>query len=301
MRKERVALAWQSKTVLLLVLPLVAPALLLESNWWIAQVPVVAWTTLGISVLFGLIVWRLRAGTGRAAAAGAAITACLMFGTTTFPYQKSWMRGGLLPLLTVFVLTYIATKLGGQQKQRLGVAESHVGRNAAQVVANLGVAALAVLIFPLINVALHFSAATLFSYTAAIAALAEAAADTVSSEIGEVMGGQPRLITSLRRVEPGTDGGVTLAGTVAGVIAALVVAGVGAWAMQAEFGLLGRWPMIGIMAGGGVVGLLFDSVLGATLERRGWMNNDAVNFVSTLVAAVAAVVGVFWLALHIRH
>jgi uncharacterized membrane protein len=39
---------------------------------------------------------------------------------------------------------------------------------------------------------------------------------------------------------------------------------------------------------GGIFGLLFDSVLGATLERRGWLNNDAVNFLSSASAAAFA-------------
>jgi len=35
-------------------------------------------------------------------------------------------------------------------------------------------------------------------------------------------------------------------------------------------------------------GLFFDSFLGATIERRGWIGNDLVNFTSTLVAALIA-------------
>ena len=295
-RRERVPLAWQSKVVLLLVLPVMAPAVLLESNWWLTQVPAVAATTLGISVLFGLIVWRVKAGTWRAAMTGAAITACLMYGTTEFPYQNSWLRGGLLPLLSVFLLTFIATKIGRAKKLKLGVAESRTGRNAAQVAANLGVAALAVVIFPLSSLVIHFGGLNLLAYMASMAALAEAAADTVSSEIGQVLGGKPRMITTLRRVEAGTDGGITVAGTVAGMLAALLVASVACWAMHAERNMIGQWPMIAIVAGSGVVGLLFDSVVGATLEQNGWINNDAVNFISTLVAAISAVGLVLWMA-----
>jgi uncharacterized membrane protein len=52
----------------------------------------------------------------------------------------------------------------------------------------------------------------------------------------------------------------------------------------------GGRTMFAISCAGGVFGLLFDSLLGATLEERGWLNNDAVNFLSTLSAAGFALV-----------
>jgi uncharacterized protein (TIGR00297 family) len=115
-----------------------------------------------------------------------------------------------------------------------------------------------------------------------LAALAEAAADTVSSEIGQVLGGRPRMITTLRAVEPGTDGAVSIAGTLAGLVAAAIVAGAGSWALR------GDWTLFKLSCAGAVFGLLFDSLLGATLEKRGWLNNDAVNFLSTASAAAFA-------------
>jgi uncharacterized protein (TIGR00297 family) len=115
-----------------------------------------------------------------------------------------------------------------------------------------------------------------------LAALAEAAADTVSSEIGQVFGGRPRLITTLRAVQPGRDGAISMAGTLAGVLAGCMVAALGAWAVQGDL------VVFMVAAAGGAFGLLFDSLLGATIEERGWMNNDAVNFLSTISAAAFA-------------
>jgi uncharacterized protein (TIGR00297 family) len=116
---------------------------------------------------------------------------------------------------------------------------------------------------------------------AAVAALAEAAADTVSSEIGEALGGKPFLFPTLRRVDPGTDGGVTFVGTFAGIIAAALVVS------SAAFAHIGRgrelWMIIAA-----VVGMFTDSVIGGVFERRGWINNDGVNLIGTSSAAAAA-------------
>jgi uncharacterized protein (TIGR00297 family) len=280
-------LAWQSKLVLLLVAPFVGTALVLQIHWWATQAaPVTIWT-IGLSLLLGLIVLKLRAATLAGAATGSAITAGLMFSTVTFPYQP-W-HTALPPVLAVSLLAWIATKLGRKKKELLGTAENRRGRSAAQVAANLGVAALGCSEFAqswLIDT--HwFSRVTLVPgllFAVGLAALAEAAADTVSSEIGQVLGGKPRMITTLRAVEAGTDGAISFAGTVAGIIAGGIVAAIGTLALG------GGLTLFWISFAGGVFGLLFDSLLGATLERRGWLNNDGVNFLSTASAAIFACV-----------
>ena len=279
-------LAWQSKLVLLLVLPAVGTGLVLQTHWWaVQQLPVAIWS-LGLSLLLGLVVLWLRAATPGGAAAGAAITASLMFATTTFPYQP-W-HTALPAALAVSLLAWGATRLGRAKKEALGTAEMRRGRSAAQVAANLGVAAL--VSAEVVQARLMDSgwgspsgAGSMLIYAPGLAALAEAAADTVSSEIGQVLGGRPRMITTLRAVDPGTDGAVSLAGTLAGMVAALIVAGIGTIALRGEMGLF--W----ISAASGTFGLLFDSLLGATLERHKWLNNDAVNFLSTTAAAGFAV------------
>jgi len=139
----------------------------------------------------------------------------------------------------------------------------------------------------------HWLAGSTFTsiFALGLAALAEAAADTVSSEIGQVLGGRPRLITTLRPVEPGTDGGITIAGSLAGILAAGMVVVTGALALHVE------WPIALVSWAGGVFGLFFDSLLGASVERAGWLNNDAVNFLSTL-SAVSCTLGLMHLVLH---
>jgi uncharacterized protein (TIGR00297 family) len=276
-------LAWQSKLILLLVLPVAGADVVLQTQFWAAQdAPVAVWT-LGLSALLGLITWKLRAATSGAAAAGALITANLMFSTAAFPYQP-W-HTALIPVLTVSLLAFGATRVGRSQKERMGTAEQRKGRVAAQIAANLGSAALV----------LNDATQTWLKGTrwpaygeplliaGALAALAEAAADTVSSEIGQVLGGRPRMVTTLRAAEPGVDGAVSLAGTLAGIVAAAIVSGLGVAAVRGDVELF--W----VSCSGAVFGLFFDSLLGATLERAGWLNNDAVNFLSTLSAAGFAV------------
>ncbi len=278
-------LIWESKLVLLLVLPFAAATLVLETRWWAGQAPQVAVWTLGLSVLLGLIVFKLRAATLPGAAAGFAITASLMFSTVTFPYEP-W-HTALLPVLAVSLLAHFATRFGRAQKERLGIAEKRRGRSAAQVAANLGVAALVSsdLVQTLLTDTNWFTRATVAPmplFAAGLAALAEAAADTVSSELGQVLSIHPRMITTLRKAAPGVDGAISFGGTLAGITAAAIVAVIGAYAVRGDLLML-----LSAFAGG-VFGLFFDSLLGATLERRGWLNNDLVNFLSTGSAAAFA-------------
>ena len=202
----------------------------------------------------------------------------------------------MIPTLAVSLLAFAATRAGRRQKERLGTAEARRGRSASQVAANLGMAALVAsgpVQFWLMDSGWFARAARTpgLGFVLALAALAEAAADTVSSEIGQVLGGRPRMITTLRAVEPGRDGAVSVAGTLAGAVAAAVVAGAGSWALR------GDWNLFELSCAGAIFGLFFDSLLGATLEEHGWLNNDAVNFLST-ASAPAFALGVLALLPH---
>jgi uncharacterized protein (TIGR00297 family) len=115
-----------------------------------------------------------------------------------------------------------------------------------------------------------------------MAAMAEATADTVSSELGQVLGGEPRLITTFRRMPAGTDGAVTIVGTLTGCLGAAIVI------LVAGFVLPMRRIDALLAFAAAVFGLFFDSLLGAIPERRGWINNDAVNTLSTLAAGLLA-------------
>ena len=174
-------------------------------------------------------------------------------------------------LVALFAMTWVATRLGYRRKLELGLAEHREGRNGRQVLANLAVAALAAIVFAATGNGAYI--------VALIAALAEAATDTVASEIGQSRRRDARMITTWERVAAGTDGGITLLGTLAGAAAGAVIA-----AVAVATGILpGREIWIPLVAG--FAGMIADSLLGATIQRRGWISNQGVNFVSTLAAA----------------
>ncbi len=133
-------LAWQSKLVLLLVLPWTAVSVTIQARLWFSSQPAVAMWALGLSGLLGVLAWTLRTATPAAALTGAIISASLMFSMFDTPFSP--LRTGLVPVLSVLVLTSLATRFGRRHKERLGTAEKRHGRGAAQVAANLGMAAL---------------------------------------------------------------------------------------------------------------------------------------------------------------
>ncbi|HEX9201795.1 MAG TPA: DUF92 domain-containing protein [Acidobacteriaceae bacterium] len=246
---------------------------------------------LAVSIAFALAAWALRAATPAAALIGGMI--CLLLTCYTGITMYSPLRSALAPLLALFLLTFLATRAGRKQKMEHGLAESRKGRRVSQVIANLGIAA--ILSNPVGDRAITWLAQNPkisdinFYWVLCIiilAALAEATADTVSSEIGQAFGGTPFLLTTFRRVPPGTDGAISLIGTITGILAATIVVGVGAWSMHLHADQF--W--IALVAG--TCGLFFDSLLGATVERRGYIGNDLVNFTSTAFAAGIALLAI---------
>jgi uncharacterized protein (TIGR00297 family) len=219
-----------------------------------------------LTAVFSLLGWGARGVTARGALSGA--IAC---------FALLWAAGlsGFAALLAVFLVTWISTRLGYDQKQRLGTAEGGSGRNACQVLANLGTASVCAVLY-----ATAWQDRRLLAGMAA--ALAEAAADTVSSEIGQAVGGTPCLVTTWQRAAPGTNGAITWLGTLAGIAAAVLVA------IICGFGHIIGWSFVPICAGAAVVGMIADSLLGATLERDRLLGNNGVNFISTVISALLA-------------
>jgi uncharacterized protein (TIGR00297 family) len=256
---------WQSRAILVLVLVAAAAYASLQ----LISLP--SWRfALGgaaISLGFALTVLFARAATRAAALLGGLLTFCLAL-TPSSPHSPLWL------LVTMLILTLGASRVGRRRKQAQGTAEGRHGRDAAQVAANLGVAALA-------GAAIH-TYGDMLAHTALLAALGEATADTLASELGQLASAPPRMLLTWQRVAPGTDGAISLPGTCAGIAGAACLCLLARWAF--------RLPWWAVLLGGtaAVIGLFWDSFLGQVFERRGWLNNDAVNFISTLAAALIA-------------
>jgi uncharacterized protein (TIGR00297 family) len=240
-----------------------------------------------------LLAWRLR----MLALSGAVATfllATVIFGIGGWKWT--------LPIFTFFVLSSALSKWRKQQKRTFERMFEKTGtRDAGQVAANGGIAGILAVSF--------YASMDDRLYLLYLAALAVATADTWGTEIGVLSKSQPRSILSLRKVEPGTSGGISMLGTAGGALGAIIVV-VTALPFTPSLEL----HHILLLACIGVLGSAVDSALGALLqaqyrchrcasvtERRshcneaallirgmGWMNNDAVNVLSAIVGVMLA-------------
>ncbi|MEM3437891.1 MAG: DUF92 domain-containing protein, partial [Nitrososphaerales archaeon] len=166
-----------------------------------------------------------------------------------------------LIMLIFFVITTYFTKFKYRYKEMLGFAQEKRGaRSWPNVLANGGAAA----IFSIME--LRFGGG--IYAVAFLGAVASATADTLATEIGLLSKREPRLITNLKkRVTRGTSGGVTLIGTLAALLASFII-GITATILNI---ITEASPMkiLLIVTLGGITGSITDSILGATIQRKG--------------------------------
>lgn len=178
----------------------------------------------------------------------------------------------LLLIVLFLVMSLIATKYSKKYKQSLGEFE---GRRTSKNVISNGVVACFMAAFG--GFYLPFVGGF-------IGAIATATSDTLASEIG-VLDPHPRLITNLQKVDPGTNGAVSVLGTVAGIVGAAII-GIAAYLL----GIMTNPVMaIGVSIVSGTVGCFADSILGALFENRHVINNEHVNLIATIVGALVGI------------
>lgn len=221
--------------------------------------------------------------------------AAFVVGAITFDIG-GW--SGAAVLFAFFLPSTILSRIGRARKRALVDVGKHGARDAWQVLANGGVATLCIALAP--------RGGELF-FAGFAGAFAAAAADTWGTEIGTLAQGRPHSILTLKPLETGLSGGVTIVGTLATLAGAAFVAGVSAATHVAPF-------MPVLIAGFG--GATVDSILGASAQalrycpdceracetnphycgaptelRRGiaLLENDGVNFAATLSGALAAI------------
>jgi uncharacterized protein (TIGR00297 family) len=180
-------------------------------------------------------------------------------------------RPGFVLLLLFFGIGSALTRIGYRRKARQGLAEPNEGRRgSAHALANGGVAAicsLGLLVFPGAAGPLKVALA---------GALAAALADTAGSEVGGLLGRRPISPVTLSRVRPGTDGAVSLEGTIAGIGSAAVIGGAAALGGLTDLGG-------GVAAGvGGTFASMLESVVGSFRgsRRLGHMGLNAGNTIA---------------------
>jgi uncharacterized protein (TIGR00297 family) len=169
----------------------------------------------------------------------------------------------LLLIFVFFILGMLFTRYQHNYKKDIGVYEGT--RTIKNVVSN-GI--------------VPFVLAAFGNPAGFIGSIAAATADTMASEVGVLQ--TPRLITTFKKVPPGTDGGISILGTTAGIIGAGII---GFFAY-----ILGVYPdltkALAISVIAGTFGCFFDSVLGAVLEKRNYLTNEHVNLLATVAGAL---------------
>jgi uncharacterized protein (TIGR00297 family) len=195
----------------------------------------------------------------------------LLVGTTIYAF----LGPRALAIFALFVVGgSILTRFGYASKESTGTAQEHGGRRGARnALANCAVAALCAIL----------AATGSEPFMAAfVASLGAAFADTAESEIGQLFSRTPRLITTLQKVPPGTDGAISLPGTLAGVGAAGLTAALGF-----ALGMLETPQSAILVAIAAFLGTVADSLIGGLSPRTG---NELTNVLCTLVAALLALI-----------
>jgi uncharacterized protein (TIGR00297 family) len=218
-------------------------------------------TALVVTALFAALAYALgmvsRGGALGGLVVGTIIYYCL--GPQGFAVLALFVVGGSL-----------LTRLGYGRKRRAGTAEAGGGRRGAKnALANCSVAVICALLAALTSAGAFVAAF--------VASLGAAFADTAESEVGQLYGRTPRLISNFRRVPPGTDGAISLPGTLAGLAAATLTAALGL-----ALGLV-EGPAPILLAA--FLGTVVDSLVGALAPRVG---NELTNVLCTFVAAALA-------------
>ncbi|MCD6434146.1 MAG: DUF92 domain-containing protein [Candidatus Diapherotrites archaeon] len=191
-----------------------------------------------------------------------AIIASLIIGCAVFVLSS---LGSVLLMLSFVVFGEGVTRAA----RKIRKARPHPRRALGNVIGNGGAALVAL-----------FAG----SEIAFVGALSAALADTFSSEIGLLSKTKPRLITKpWKKVRPGTDGGVTLLGFAAAVVGATVIVSI-ALMLRITY-MKYAWALIMI----GIIGSIIDSIIGDIFERKGLLNNTAVNFIASGCAGLLAI------------
>jgi uncharacterized protein (TIGR00297 family) len=215
---------------------------------------------------------------------------------TPMGYLHAWVLGvivwgslewrGYLIVLFYFLVGSGVTRIGLARKEAEGIAEKRAGVRGPE---NVWGSALAGAICAILSL----FAASPWNYLlilAYVASFSTKLADTTASEVGKAYGKTTYLITNFKSVPRGTEGAVSLEGTIAGVVAATAIALLG-WGIGAIDIIGVLWCVIAAF-----IATNIESIIGATLQTRFlWLTNELVNVINTVIGAIVALLlGFLW-------
>lgn len=233
--------------------------------------------SLVLSLALSYLAFRQGMLTARGSVAAFAVSATIgVFGSL------SW----LLIILTFVLAAFLTTRFKILEKAGRGLQEGKKGeRGSINVIANsLPAVVISIAGFLFGRSMPHPYFAIIF-----ITSISAAASDTLASEIG-VIDSNTRLITNLKPVTTGTDGGVSITGMLAALGGALFISLTG-FLLTGWLGApIPAWSVL-LIAFLGFMGSNIDSFFGATLERRGIIGKQINNVASiTIVSLMAALI-----------
>lgn len=247
--------------------------------------PGIAWPWVALNTILAVLGFAFRGVDASGALAGWILGTIVVVGGGPAMY---------VALLTFFIIGTLCTKLGYSHKLSAGLAQEGGGRrSAAHAFANVCVAAVCAVAC--------WRGMGLVPLFMGIASLATAAADTTGSEIGQLFGKRAFLPLTLRRVERGTEGAISIEGTLAGIVGGAVVA-IAATAMVIHHlrpGFTGaitvdRTHVVLVVTACAFFGSYLESVVGSWNRKFGSrVPNGTINFLNTVFGAF-----LFWVAWH---
>ncbi|MFB2767731.1 TIGR00297 family protein [Pelatocladus sp. BLCC-F211] len=204
---------------------------------------------------------------------------------------------GYIVVMFYFLVGSFVTRIGMAQKEAEGIAEKRSGARGPENVwgsaligtlCALGVGMLDWEIFPVTQFLIPDPRSLLL--LGYVASFSTKLSDTCASEVGKAYGKSTFLITTLQPVPRGTEGAVSLEGTLAGVVASVAIAFLG-WAIGLVEPLGIVWCVVAAF-----IATNIESVIGATLQSKyTWLTNELVNILNTLIGAIAAIfLAWFW-------
>lgn len=200
----------------------------------------------------------------------------------------SWQ--GYAVVMFYFLLGSAVTRVGLAQKEAEGIAEKRSGARGPENVwgsaLTAAICALGVFIVGILPPTYqgNFQGVIALLMLGYVASFSTKLSDTCASEIGKAYGKRTFLITTLQPVPRGTEGAVSLEGTLAGIVASIAIALLG-WGVN----LIDFTGLIFCVIAA-FVATNIESVIGATLQSKfDWLTNEVVNIFNTLIGAIVAV------------